>query len=291
MYLSSSELIINPDGSIYHLHLKPGEVADTIITVGDMARVDKVAALFDQVYLERSHREFYTKTGRIGKKDLTVISSGIGTDNIDILINELDALFNVDFETRTTRENTRQLTFVRLGTSGSIRKSVPVNSLVASVYGFGMDSLGFFYEPWGEEEFAIQDDFNTYLHKVAPDLRAYVAKGDMDLANLLLPQGKKGITVSCAGFYAPQGRHLRAMPRYKDIIDHLRNYKLPGGDFEITNFEMESAGIFLLCDILGHRAVSVNAILANRETREFSSDPQLVVRQMLEKVLPSFELI
>lgn len=272
--IQESELIINSDGSIYHLQLTPDEIADLIITVGDPDRVEMVSKYFDSIEVKKAHREFVTHTGFIGKKRLSVISTGIGTDNIDIVMNELDALVNIDFESRLPKAENKSLKIVRVGTSGSLRKEIPVDAFVASAAGLGLDSLMHYYKI---DDSSKLDNLDLTL----PFLPYYFEAGS-ELLNLF-PDFTKGITATCPGFYAPQGRSLRLEAVDKNLLDKLRNIKING--VQVSNFEMETAGIYGLSQLMGHQALSLNAILANRETGVFSSKATETVDKLIQKAL------
>lgn len=268
--MRESELILNPDGSIYHLNVRPGDVATTIILVGDQDRVPMVSRHFDHIDLKQYKREFVTHTGYIGPKHLSVVSTGIGTDNIDIALNELDALFNIDFSTRTYKQELRSLEFIRIGTSGSVHPDVHLEDLLVSRYAVGIDSLGEFYGGTGQP------------HKLLPPW-SYLAKAyEYDLGHLQT-RIKEGVTITCPGFYAAQGRTLRLHPDYKLPIERLSEIRING--FPITNMEMETAAIYLLSQKLGHRAISFNAILAHRIDNTFSKATTKVVERSIEDVL------
>jgi uridine phosphorylase len=282
--IAESELIINGRGGIYHLDVCPDELAPDIITVGDPDRVEEVSRHFDKIEVKRHNREFITHTGYIGKKRLSVVSTGIGTDNIDIVLNELDALVNIDFETRTINKQLKKLNIVRIGTSGGLQKDLPIDSFLVSAYGLGIDNLLNFYntEPVVEEEeilqaFMLQTGLNNQVSKpyISPCSKKLIAHFDDGFY--------KGITVTCPGFYAPQGRVLRLRASNPGFIDKLTlfNYK---GQY-ISNFEMETAGIYGLATLLGHEALSLNAIIANRITGEFSKDASGTIKKLIEKTL------
>ena len=282
-YFPESELILNPDGSIYHLHLRPEDLSTTIITVGDPDRVSDVSKHFDSIQLKRQHREFVTHTGMLGGKRLTVISTGIGTDNIDIVFNELDALVNIDFTSRTLRPNITQLNVIRIGTSGSLQTDIPIDAVLVSTYGLGLDGLMDFYE-FEDDNIDLLDAFADNNWETGGLPYPYLAAGSDALLTAI---GKddflRGITATCTGFYGPQGRQLRAQIYKKDIIQQLSSFKY--NEHRITNFEMETAGIYGLARLLGHNALSVNAILANRITHQFSTQGQKTVDAMIKTVL------
>jgi len=281
--IAESELILNPDGSIYHLNLKPGQIAEDIITVGDPDRVDKVAAHFDRIEVEVSKREFKTVTGWIGAKRLTVISTGIGTDNIDIVFTELDALVNIDLESREIKEKHTTLDFIRIGTSGALQADIDVDSLLISSHGLGLGGLMLYYDfEENEAEQKLRKSIDKQLITPLP-ISTYLYENSNDLANKIGPDMLRGVTATCPGFYAPQGRELRGKVRNKKMLDELRTWSHEG--LRITNFEMETAGIYGMARMLGHRAISCNAILANRAKGTFSSDPKGVTKGLIEKVM------
>jgi uridine phosphorylase len=284
MTLPTSELILNDDGSIYHLGLTPDQLADTVITVGDPDRVDMVTRYFDHIHHQVQRREFRTVTGEYRGKKISVISTGIGTDNIDIVFNELDALVNVDFQTRTIKKSRTNLTIIRLGTSGTIQTDIALDSVLLSEFAIGMDGLGIWYEDEVENNAFAKAIQNT----LPPELAnyCYPAHADHALLDRFRNQTgwSKGITITCAGFYAPQGRKIRLQPKVEDFIHQMSTV-----DFhtcgKITNLEMETAGIYLLSGLLGHRALSISAILANRANGQFSSHPEQTVTDMIKKSL------
>ena len=268
--MKESELILNPDGSIYHLALLPEDIAPTIILVGDQDRVQLVSQHFDRIEVKKQRREFITHTGRIGDKRISVISTGIGTDNIDIVLNELDALVNIDFITRTIKTSITSLTVIRIGTSGSIHPDVHLDDILVSRYAMGTDSTGQYY------------GIHESPHKLLPAWSYMVKAHYFDLQKFPGPF-KEGITLTCPGFYAAQGRALRLSPEYKLPLDQLQDIQLHG--FSITNLEMETAGIYLLAEKLGHKAISFNAILANRLAGKFSTRREIVVNELIKNVL------
>ena len=280
--IAASDLIMNADGSIYHLNLRPEDIADTIITVGDQERVPEVSKYFDKIELKKGKREFITHTGYIGNKRITVISTGIGTDNIDIVLNELDALANIDFAQRCIRKEHRTLQIIRLGTSGSINKDVKMGSILASSHGLGLDSLMHYYERnLNEEDKMLEQQVQSSLQDLG--LSPYLTSASTSLLNTLAADIPKGITVTAPGFYAPQGRKVRANNKINNLIERLTSLNL--NQHQITNLEMESAGSYALANALGHEAISINAILASRLNFEFANNPALIVENMLKKVL------
>ena len=282
--IPASELVINADGSIYHLNLHPEQIAPTVLLVGDPGRVPRVSRHFDHIEHQVQRREFVTHTGTLAGKRLSVVSTGIGTDNIDIVLNELDALANIDFETRCVKEQLSALRFIRLGTSGGLAADVPVGSVVVSAYGIGLDNLAAYYHrEVSQEEQNMVRAFEDFARSNGVSLRAYAARGSEMLLGVF-SQHRAGITLTCPGFYGPQGRNLRLQSIYNQrFFDEVGNFH--HGGFGITNFEMETSAIFALARMLGHQALSCNAILANRLRKEFARDPASAVNNMIEKVL------
>ncbi|EDM38399.1 hypothetical protein PBAL39_02252 [Pedobacter sp. BAL39] len=281
--LSEADLIINPDGSIYHLNIHPEDLADTVITVGDPDRVSSVSQHFDQITVQKGKREFLTHTGYIGSKRITVISTGIGTDNIDIVLNELDALANINFETRQVRRELRSLSIIRIGTSGTIQSDLPMGTILASAYGLGIDALMRYYDstPTIEEQ-QLLAAFKMHIagHE---EITPYLTSADPDLLTTIGAGMPRGITVTAPGFYAPQGRKVRAKNAIPGLIELLNTFH--SGNERITNLEMETAGIYALAKLLGHKALSVNAILASRVEFKFSSNPNEIVDKAIKTVL------
>ncbi len=283
--LSDSELILNPDGSLYHLHLHPEQVAPTVITVGDPERVATVSKHFDRIEHRVQNREFVTHTGYIGNKRLTVIATGIGTDNIDIVLNELDALFNIDLATRQIKTSLTQLQFIRIGTSGCLRKELPVDTFLISKYAIGLDALMPYYS-YPQTALSKQLESELLQALKSTPLRPYVVTGSLPLIDTLGTDIHQGITLTAPGFYAPQGRQLRARSTQKDFLQTIQGVDtISITGLPITNLEMETAGIYGLASALGHDAISFNALLANRATGEFSKDPQKAVEGLVELVL------
>ena len=288
-----TELILNPDGSIYHLHLHPEQVASTIITVGDPQRVQKVSQYFDRIEHQVEKREFVTHTGYIGTKRLTVISTGIGTDNIDIVLNELDTLFNINLQQKTSKSVVTPLTFIRIGTSGCFRKEIPIDAFLVSSYAIGLDTLLHYYDlPSTATTRALETTILQALERgSALPVRPYVTQGSSFLLKTVGKDMRKGITLTAPGFYAPQGRQLRAANQQANLIELFQQIDLtaitPG--LQLTNLEMETAGIYGLASVLGHQAISFNALLANRVTGEFSQHPErtvdALIRLVLERIL------
>jgi uridine phosphorylase len=281
-----SELILNADGSVYHLALRPEHLADTVFTVGDPDRVERVARHFDAVEFEGRKREFRTCTGRIGQRRFTVLSTGIGTDNIDIALNELDALASIDLEARRPLGEGRSLTIVRLGTSGSLQPDVPVDALVLGTHGLGLDGLLGWYADHRRAEDPEQDlgeDAAWWRALADLPVQPYLVAADPDLLARFPPLFHRGVTATCPGFYAPQGRQLRLRAVVPDLPARLGALRI--GPHRVINFEMETAAIYGLGRLLGHRCLSANVILANRATGDFSSDPRGGVDRLIEAVL------
>ncbi len=282
--IAESELIINTRGAIYHLDVKPDELAHNIITVGDPARVKEVSKYFDSVEVERHHREFVTHTGHLGKKRISVVSTGIGTDNIDIVLNELDALVNIDFTTRTINYEQQQLNIIRVGTSGSLQADVPVDSFVASTHAIGIDNLmNFYLQENNEEEKQLLHSFITQTQLHGRFSQPYIAGASMSLIKHFVEGYHQGITVTCPGFYGPQGRILRLGLSHPQLNDHFTDFAF--GHHRITNFEMETAGIYGLGNALHHHCLSLNAIVANRIHKTFSADGNAAVEKLIKKTL------
>src|ERR1700748_51913 len=265
--IAESELIINARGAIYHLDLRPEELATTVLTVGDPDRVAAVSKYFDSIEHKSQHREFVSHTGYLGHKRLTVVSTGIGTDNIDIVLNELDALVNIDFATRTIKPTLTQLTIIRMGTSGALQKDIPVDGWVASTHGLGIDNLlNFYRHEENNEEQQLLHSFSTQTqlhHRLA---QPYISGASASLLRHFTDGIHQGITVTCPGFYGPQGRVLRLGLTQPELIDRLTGFSY--GPYRITNFEMETAGIYGLGKLLGHHCLRLSAIVANPITKE-----------------------
>jgi len=281
--ISESDLIINPDGSIYHLNLLPEDIADTVITVGDPDRVSEVSKHFDRIEIKKGKREFISHTGYLGSRRISVLSTGIGTDNIDIVLNELDALVNIDFSTRTVKPNLKSLNIIRIGTSGAVQEDIPIGSIMVSEYGLGLDSLMQYYrhQP-SEDEHNILDAIKSHFYHFK-GISPYITAADTHLIETIGIGLERGITVTAPGFYAPQGRQVRAKTSLPGLIDDIKLFST--GKHRITNLEMETAGIYALSRVLGHKALSVNAILASRLQFRFASNPGKIINQAIELVL------
>lgn len=280
--IPESELILNADGSVYHLHLKPENLASLVFTVGDPERVPKVSQYFDEIEFQTKKREFVTHTGRIGEKRVTVLSTGMGTDNIEIVMTELDALVNIDLKTRKIKPSHSALQIVRLGTSGALQNDIPVGSLLASSKAIGFDTLMQFYpdlsssQEWG---IALKKELNL-------EFIPYQTEANPNLLRKLDSNFLQGITLTCPGFYAPQGRSVRLKPKIDQMLDKLA--KLDLGGERITNFEMETAGYYAMGELLGHEVLSLNAIVANRPLGEFDKNAEKTVDDLIRLALDLF---
>ena len=280
MSIKASELILNPDGSVYHLNLKPENVAETIILVGDQDRVEKVSAHFDTIEFKTQKREFKTHTGTYKGKRISVISTGIGPDNIDIVINELDALFNIDLITRQPKTQITSLNFIRIGTSGSLQKDIPVDAFVLSSHGLDLNGMLHFYQINPVSNPDVEDAFikqtNWYANKARPIIikNSEILQKKLDSGTVF-----KGMTATAGGFYGPQGRVLR-LPVQDPNLNHIMDTFNFNG-LRITNLEMETSAIYGLSKLLGHHAVSLNAIIANRANGTFSKNPGDAVKKLI----------
>lgn len=282
--IAESELIITNRGAIYHLNCRPEEIAATIITVGDPDRVGEVSKHFDKIEYKNNHREFVTHTGFIGKKRVSCVSTGIGTDNIDIVLNELDALVNIDFETRMVKEQLTHLDIIRVGTSGSLQKDIPVDSFVASSHGLGIDNLlNFYRQDNNEEEKQLVQSFVTQTQLHNNFAYPYICGASAHIIKNFVNGFHHGITVTCPGFYGPQGRVLRLGLANPALVDNLTSFSF--GQHRITNFEMETAGIYGLGKLLGHHCLSLSAIVANRISKEFSKDGNRAIENLITTTL------
>lgn len=282
--IQNSELILNPDGSVYHLNLHPENIAHDIIFVGDQNRVEKITKHFDSIEFTTQKREFKTQTGIYKGKRISVMSTGIGPDNIDIVMNELDALVNVDLETRKPKQNLTSLNIVRIGTSGSLQANIPCDSFVMSQYGLGLDNMLRSYLIDTISEIAIEDAFITQTNWDERKGRPYVIKGSNKLEKIF-ESGKifKGFTGTAGGFYGPQGRVLRLEIQDSDLNKKMDSFSYNG--IKMTNLEMETAAIYGLGKLLGHECLSLNAIIANRATGNFSTDPYKAVDELIAYAL------
>ncbi len=279
--VSESEMILNPDGSVYHLNLLPRNISDTIISVGDPTRVFQVTEHFDRIDFEMNKREFVTQTGTYKGKTITVMSTGIGTDNIEIFFNELDALVNYDFKKKAVKSRKKRLKIIRIGTSGAIQEDIAIGSFLVSEYAVGLDSVIHYY-PLRRNDFErdIEDSINTQVNL---PVRPYVVEGSPSLREHFNEGFIKGNTVTSPGFYAPQGRSVRLKPRYPKLLTELNYFHKNG--FWLSNFEMETSAYYSFGRMLGHDVTSISAILANRIKNTFSRNPNRVINSMIKKVL------
>jgi uridine phosphorylase len=280
-----TELITNSDGSIFHLNLLPGDISDKIIIVGDPGRVEMLSTLLSEIRVRKENREFRTVTGSFEGNEITIISSGIGTDNIDILINELDALVNIDLSTGKTKEDLVSLTFVRIGTSGGLRSDVPAGSCVITETAIGFDGLIHFYEGY---DWLLDNILTSVLAEYLewPDTLSFPYAVNANKELLALFQNEnfiKGITISAPGFYAPQGRRLRLDTFDSEINNKLAEFSFRGRT--ISNYEMESSAIYGLSGLLGHKAVTICAVIGNRVTGEFINDYKPIIMDLATKVM------
>ncbi len=278
--IASSELILNPDGSVYHLNLKPEHIANDILFVGDQNRVEKITKHFDSIEFSQQKREFKTQTGTYKGKRITVMSTGIGPDNIDIVMNELDALVNIDLKTRTIKDTLTSLNIIRIGTSGSLQANIPCDSIVLSQYGLGLDNMLRSYLIDDISEIAMEDAFIKHTHWDLKKGRPYVIKGS-EMLEKRMESDKifKGITGTAGGFYGPQGRVLRLGIQDPALNDKMDSYEFAG--VKMANLEMETGAIYGLGKLMGHQCLSLNAIIANRATGAFSEDPYKAVDALI----------
>lgn len=282
--IPESELILTSRGAVYHLDLRPEELASTVITVGDPGRVAQVSKHFDTIEFQRQHREFLSHTGYIGRKRITVVSTGIGPDNIDIVLNELDALVNIDLESRIIKPNHTSLNIIRAGTSGSLQQLIPVDHFVASTHGIGLDNLlnYYRYNNNDEEKYLLQQ-FVAQTHSEILFSQPYIASAHTGLLKHFVDEFHQGITVTCPGFYGPQGRVLRLGLSHPQLIDRLTEFNC--GGHKITNFEMETSAIYGLGKLLGHHCISLNAIIVNRITKESTANHTALVEKLIQTTL------
>ena len=280
--IPESELILHPDGSVFHLRLRPEQLGNIVFTVGDPGRVATVSRHWDQIDVKLQNREFITHTGWKNGHHVSVISTGMGTDNIEILMTELDALVNVDLQTRQVKEKKKSLQIIRIGTSGSLQEDLPTGTLLASEIAIGMDTLMAYYpELSGPQDFgqAIQAELGL-------SFRPYQAAASTKLLGMLDASIQKGITLTCPGFYAPQGREVRLKPRFEQLIERLAALRVEGR--YLTNFEMETAGYYAMGELLGHDVLSPTAILVNRPLKKFATDGEKTVERAIQTALATF---
>lgn len=279
-----SELILNPDGSVYHIRLRPEDVAETVLLVGDQHRVPVISKYFDQIEVKKAGREFVTHTGVLNGKRITAISTGIGTDNIDIVINELDAVVNIDLEKRIPKEKHTALNLIRLGTSGALQPGIEVDSMVASAYGIGFDGLFNFYEY--DEKILEMEMIEAFVKHTGWNQRLafpYIVKGSENLLKTLAFDMTQGITATANGFYGPQGRQLRIPLAFPELNERIESFRFGGQ--RISNFEMETSALYALGRTLGHNTLTICDIIANRVTKQFSKDYKASVEKMIQVVL------
>ena len=282
--IGESELILNPDGSIFHLHLLPEDIADTVILVGDQDRVAMISSFFDEIEVQKRNREFVTHTGIYKGKRISAVSTGIGTDNIDIVVNELDALVNIDLKTRIPKEEHKTLNLIRIGTSGSLQEDIAVDTPVAASIGLGFDNLINYYANRDkvsnsemEKAFMEHTNWNKYLHI------PYFVQASDKLLSTIAKDMTTGITISAPGFYGPQGRKLRLETADPNLNEKLQKFTFE--EYRITNFEMECTAIYGLSKLLGHNALTVCSIIANRFKKQYSSDYKIAIKKLVELVL------
>jgi uridine phosphorylase len=281
--IAKTDLLINPDGSIYHLNLKPEQVADTVILVGDPDRVPEISRNFDRIDSVVRNREFITHTGASRGKRITVLSTGIGTDNIDIVVNELDALVNIDFSNRTIRPLHRKLDIIRIGTSGAIQPDIPIDTFGLSTFGMGFDNLLYYYNATSLQHEEMSDAFLEHAKWKISHVRPYFVKGSESLAKKFTGKMFRGITATAPGFYGPQGRKLRIELADPEMISRLESFRF--NNERIINFEMETSALYALGALLEHNVLTVCALIANRATQIFSLNHKKVIKSLVELVL------
>ena len=282
--IEASELIINERGAIYHLNLRPEEIANTIITVGDPDRVASISQYFDKVEFKLAHREFITHTGYIGNKRISVVSTGIGPDNIDIALNEMDALVNINFQTRTINEEKQALSIIRMGTCGSLQEEFSVDELIVGTHGLGIDNLMHYYSLENNlEEKAILNAFEKHTQITLYQIQPYISTASAGLLKHFTQGYRHGITLTAPGFYGPQGRMLRLPLKMPNLVNQLTSFSY--GNHLVANFEMETSAIYGLSNLLGHQCLSINVIIANRIKKEYSKDLGKAVNNMIQKSL------
>jgi len=281
--LKESELILNEDGSLYHICLSPEHLAEKVILVGDPRRVPIISGLFDKVEYRRENREIVTHTGYYNNTRLTVMSTGMGPDNIDIVMNELDAIVNIDLNTRTVKEERKSLDIVRLGTSGSLQADIPVDSFGLATHGLGMDGLLHFYKHADICDEEMTEAFIEQTKWPENYARPYVVKGSEKMAAMIGEGLIHGITITAPGFYGPQGRNLRLEAAYSDLNDRISAFRF--GDKRIINFEMETSALYAMGKMLGHNTLTICTILANRMSETYSKDPKKTINRLVQLVL------
>ncbi|OEK04098.1 nucleoside phosphorylase [Roseivirga misakiensis] len=279
--IPESELILTDDGRVYHLNLLPEMVADTIIVVGDPDRVPKVSRYFDQVEHRVNSRELVTHTGSISGTRLSVMSSGMGTDNVELLMTELDALVNVNLKTRMVNKELKELRIIRIGTSGCLQEDIPIDAHLVSEAALGLDTLMSFYD-WKSNE-RINEFLASLRNQLDLNFDPYLAEASSELLALFQTDFHRGVTITAPGFYAPQGRQVRLKPRIDGMVDKLAQMETPFGRF--TNLEMETAGYYAMAKLLGHQMISLNALIANRPRQEFSENHEAAVDRLIQRVI------
>lgn len=286
--IATAELPLNRRGAVYHLDLCPDEIGDIIITVGDPSRVHEVSQHFDSVEIGRSHREFVTHTGYLNGKRISVVSTGIGVDNIDIVFNELDALANIDLSTRILRDNPKQLTFIRLGTTGALQAETEPGEILITQFAIGFDTLLHYYEPIRSKLLqSITLALATHLKEQSGPF--YLTQADEGLLNYFAPLGTIGITATCCGFFGPQGRRLRVPLRYPQLLEKLTTFRFEG--LSVTNLEMETSAILGLGNLLGHHCISLSVAVSNRQRKSFVDDVSSAVEGFIEKAMEHIALL
>ena len=281
--IKESELIINPDGTIYHLNIRPGDIAENIILVGDPGRVPKISKYFDKVEHKSQNREIVAHTGQLNGKRLTVLSSGMGTDNIDIVMNELDALVNIDFETRQIKRKLTSLNIIRLGTSGAVQADVPIDSFAVSSHGIGLDGMLKFYDSDGVTDDNLSKEFIRQVgwHKDLP--YPYIVTGSDELQSKIGKGLNTGMTATAPGFYGPQGRVLRISLNNPGLMDQMQKFEYKGE--RNINFDMETSALYGLGKLLGHNTLTVCAVIANRALNTYSKNHHLVIEKLIKLAL------
>ena len=282
--IPASQLVLNNEGAIYHLNLHPDQLADNVIMVGDPGRVDMIASFFDKIEVERQNRELVTRTGWFNGKRITVLSTGMGTDNLDIVMNELDALANIDLKTRMPKETHRSLNLIRIGTCGALQPDIEPGNNVATRFAIGLDGLLYFYEKHKEvNEIAMRDAFINQMDYPNDLPMPYVVEGSKVLFDKLAEGYYQGVTATAPGFYGPQGRTLRMHLTYPENNSKIENFEYQG--WRVCNFEMESSALYGLGKMMGHNCLTVCVVIANRVTEKFTTDYHPYVRKLVENTL------
>ncbi len=279
-----SELIINPDGSVYHIKLRPEEIADTVLLVGDQGRVKSISKYFDTIEHQSQNREFMAHTGSYKGRRITALSTGIGTDNIDIVVNELDAAVNIDLKTRALKDDRRRLKLIRLGTSGAIQPDIDVDTFVASGYGLGFDGLLHFYKY--DPGIVEKDMVKAFVEHTGWDSKLpypYIVKNSGDLLETVAYGMTRGVTATASGFFGPQGRQLRIPLAYPRLNNDIESFEFENK--RIINFEMETSALYALGKILGHETLTICAVIANRPKKKHSTDYKKTVDKLIHTVL------